>query len=52
VVAALPATGGDVVRALAVLPFTLAAAAFATVTYAGLRLAADGTPGARLADEL
>lgn len=52
VVAALPDTAGDVVRAVAVLPFTLVAAAFATVTYAGLRLAADGTPGPRLADEL
>jgi hypothetical protein len=52
VVSALPAPAGSVVRALAALPLTLAAAAFATVTYAGLRLAADGVGTDRLADEL
>lgn len=52
VVSALPDPAGDVVRALAALPLSLAASAFATVTYAGLRLAADGIPGVRLADEL
>jgi hypothetical protein len=51
-VAALPGPLGDVVRALATLPFTLGLAAFATVTYAGLRLAADGATVAHLADEL
>jgi len=52
VVAALPAPVDDVVRALAVLPFTLAAAAFATVTYAGLRRAADGAGTADLAADV
>ncbi len=52
VVAALPAPVDDVVRALAVVPFTLATAAFATVTYAGLRGAADGAGAADLAAEL
>ena len=51
-VAALPAPVDDVVRALAVLPFTVAGAAFATVTYAGLRQAADGAGAADLAAEL
>jgi hypothetical protein len=52
VVTALPGPVADVVRALAALPFTLAASAFATVTYAGLRLAQDGVGAAHLADEL
>jgi hypothetical protein len=42
VVAALPAPAGAAVRALAVLPLTLAASAFAAVTYAGLRRSVDG----------
>lgn len=49
VVAALPAPVDDVVRAVAVLPLSVAAAAFATVTYAGLRRAADGSGTADLA---
>jgi hypothetical protein len=52
VVAALPGPVDDVVRALAVLPLTVVGAAFATVTYAGLRYAADGTGAADLAAEL
>jgi hypothetical protein len=52
VVAALPAPVDDVVRALAVLPLAVAGAAFATVTYAGLRQAADGAGAADLAAEL
>lgn len=52
VVAALPAPVDDVVRAVAVLPFSVAAAAFAAVTYAGLRQAADGADTADLAAEL
>lgn len=51
-VAALPGPVDDVVRALAVLPFTVAGAAFGTVTYAGLRQAADGAGAADLAAEL
>jgi hypothetical protein len=52
VVAALPGPVDDVVRALAVLPLTVVGAAFATVTYAGLRHAADGAGAADLAAEL
>ncbi len=52
VVAALPAPADDVIRALAVLPLTVAGTAFAVVTYAGLRLAADGSGTADLAAEL
>jgi hypothetical protein len=52
VVAALPGPVDDMVRALAVLPFAVAGAAFGTVTYAGLRLATDGAGAADLAAEL
>ena len=52
VVAALPGPVDDVVRALAVLPLTVVGAAFATVTYAGLRHAADGADAADLAAEM
>jgi hypothetical protein len=52
VVATLPEPAGDAAGALAVLPFTLAGAAFATVTYAGLRRADDGAGAADLAAEL
>ena len=51
-VAALPAPVDDAVRALAVLPFSVLLTAFAAVTYAGLRLAADGAGTADLAAEL
>jgi hypothetical protein len=51
-VAALPTGPAEVVRALVVLPFSVLAAAFATVTYGGLRRAADGSDAARLAAEL
>lgn len=51
-VAALPAPADDVLRALAVLPFSVLAAAFAAVTYAGLRQAADGSTVADLAAEM
>jgi hypothetical protein len=51
-VAALPGPADDVVRALAVLPFSVLASAFAAVTYAGLRLAADGATAADLAGEM
>jgi hypothetical protein len=46
---ALPAGPSDVVRALVVLPFSVLATAFATVTYAGLRRAEDGSGAAELA---
>ena len=46
---ALPAGPSDVVRAVVVLPFSVLATAFATVTYAGLRQAADGSGAAELA---
>jgi hypothetical protein len=52
VVAALPAPVDDVLRLLAVVPFSIGAAAFATVTYAGLRRAGDGAGSAELAAEL
>ena len=52
VVAALPPPVDDVVRVVAVLPLTVAGAAFAAVTYAGLRLVEDGTGTADLAAEL
>jgi hypothetical protein len=52
VVAALPGPVDDVVRAVAVLPLTVGGAAFAAVTYAGLRQAADGSGVADLAAEL
>jgi hypothetical protein len=50
---ALP-TGGpsEVVRALVVLPFSVLATAFGTVTYAGLRRAEDGATTADLAADL
>jgi hypothetical protein len=51
-VAAVPAPVDDAVRALAVLPFSVLVAAFAAVTYAGLRQAADGSTAADLAAEL
>jgi hypothetical protein len=51
-VSALPAGPAGVVRALVVLPFSVLGAAFATVTYAGLRRAADGSDVLRLAAEL
>jgi hypothetical protein len=46
---ALPPGPSDVVRALVVLPFSVLATAFATVTYAGLRRAEDGSGAAELA---
>jgi hypothetical protein len=51
-VTALPAPAGDVLGAAAVLPFSVLVTAFAAVTYAGLRLAADGATTADLAGEL
>ncbi len=51
-VAAVPAPVDDAVRALAVLPFSVLVAAFAAVTYAGLRQAADGSTAADLAAEM
>ena len=51
-VAALPAPADGVVRALAVLPFSVLLAAFATVTYAGLRLAADASTAVDLDGEM
>jgi hypothetical protein len=51
-VTALPAGPSDVVRALVVLPFSVLATAFGTVTYAGLRRAEDGSTTADLAAEL
>ena len=51
-VATLPSGPAEVVRAVVVIPFSVLAAAFATVTYAGLRRAVDGTGVSRLAAEL
>jgi hypothetical protein len=51
-VATLPTGPAEVVRALVVIPFSVLAAAFATVTYAGLRQAVDGVGVSRLAAEL
>jgi hypothetical protein len=51
-VQALPSGPSQVVRALVALPFSVLATAFATVTYAGLRRAADGSGAADLAAEL
>jgi hypothetical protein len=51
-VASLPSGPAEVVRALVVIPFSVLAAAFATVTYAGLRRVADGAGVTRLAAEL
>lgn len=52
VVAALPPPVDDLLRVLSALPFSVGVAAFATVTYAGLRRAADGVGTAALAAEL
>jgi hypothetical protein len=49
---ALPPGPSDVAGALVVLPFSVLATAFATVTYAGLRRSADGSGAAELAAEL
>jgi hypothetical protein len=52
-VQALPRGGpSEVVRALVVLPFSVLATAFGTVTYAGLRRSADGSTTADLAADL
>ena len=51
-VATLPAGPAEVVRAVVVIPFSVLGAAFATVTYAGLRRAVDGAGVSRLAAEL
>jgi hypothetical protein len=51
-ITALPTGPAEVVRALVVLPFSVLAAAFAAVTYGGLRQAADGSGAVRLAAEL
>lgn len=51
-VTALPPGPSDVVRALVVLPFSVLATAFSTVTYAGLRRAEDGATTADLAAEV
>lgn len=51
-VTALPAGPSEVVRALVVLPFSVLATAFGTVTYAGLRRAEDGSTTADLAADL
>lgn len=51
-VAALPAPVDDVVRAVAVLPFSVLVSVFATVTYAGLRRAENGAGAGDLATEL
>jgi hypothetical protein len=51
-VTALPPGPSEVVRALVVLPFSVLATAFGTVTYAGLRRAEDGSGTADLAAEL
>jgi hypothetical protein len=51
-VATLPTGPAEVVRAVVVIPFSVLGAAFATVTYAGLRRAVDGAGVSRLAAEL
>ena len=51
-VSALPGVAADVVRASSALPFSVLLAAFATVTYAGLRRAADGAGVAELSAEM
>jgi hypothetical protein len=51
-IATLPSGPAEVVRAVVIIPFSVLAAAFATVTYAGLRRAVDGTGVSRLAAEL
>lgn len=51
-VSALPPGPSDVVRAVVVVPFSVLVTAFAAVTYAGLRRAADGSGAVDLAAEL
>jgi hypothetical protein len=52
VVSALPGPAADVVRAVSALPFSVLLSVFATVTYAGLRRAADGADATRLSAEM